>query len=851
MIPVLYEYSETEYVNQGLGAMIDATRCIVTEELNGIYELEMDYPIDGLHYSSITLNRILLAVPSDGTTSQPFVIYKISKPMNGVVTVYAEHISYRLSYIPVVPFSSSGAALTLQLLKENCLETNPFTFWTDITENTNKFSFNNPQSCRLCMGGTEGSIVDTWYGEYEFDRFTVRFWSKRGNVRDTAQIIYGKNLTDLTQEENFENVTTGIYPYWKRETTNGETTTQTVVTLPEKLIQSSNADKYPYRRTVPYDFSSYFQEQPTEAQLRARAQQYVENTLNTTPTVSLTVSFVSLADSEENKNIVDERLNLGDTVSVYFYKLGVSTQARINKTVYNVLLDRYDEITLGEKSSLSKTISSIEKSNKKISSNQISIASVKESLSEQKTIMDGGGGGSVITGYTNGVPTETVYADSDNIETAKSFLRINKNGIAFSNDGENYTTAWTIDGQFSANFITSGELDGSLVKAGSIVVGALDSDTQSAISEGVEAKEMAQSNKETIINLQDQIDGAIETWFYDYAPTLTNEPASNWTTDKDKNKHLGDMFYDSSTGYAYRFTLQDGTYSWIRIADSDVTKALKEANEAQQTAKEANEIASTKATIYYEQPTTPYQKNDLWCQGNVQQESTVDDDDTDEDIAHDILICIQSRTKDEEFNQADWTLASNYTDDKVANIAQEIANSANDTATKASAKATEANTTAHQAQADATTAISKADNVQTNLDETNANVKTNQDDIKALQESTSATETKVSEAQKTANEIQQTLEDLNGNDQLTNLVQRTQIDSTGVTISSPSNNVQVVIQNDGMHILIDGKEKASYLADYANVAKIFSESGRLGKHTIQIFSVDGVAGTAFFYDENS
>lgn len=265
---------------------------------------------------------------------------------------------------------------------------------------------------------------------------------------------------------------------------------------------------------------------------------------------------------------------------------------------------------------------------------------------------------------------------------------------------------------------------------------------------------------------------------------------------------------------------------------------------------EINSI-QTKSSIFYTQPVPPYNVNDLWCQGTTQQESTVDDDDTDEDIAHDILICIQSRTKDEEFNQADWTLASNYTDDRVANIAQEIANSANDTATNASATATEANTTAHQAQADATTAISKADNIQTNLDETNANVNQNKTDIANLSKTTESISATASDAQQTADSVQSIINELNKDDQLTKLTQRTQIDSTGVTISSPSNNVQVVIQNDGMHILIDGKEKASYLADYANVAKIFSESGRLGKHTIQIFSVDGVAGTAFFYDENS
>lgn len=496
MIPVLYDYSEKQFVSQGLGALVDAMSCIVEEELNGIYELTMTYPITGEHFDLLENQRLILAMPSKGTRAQPFEIYSISKPLNGVVTVNAQHISYRLSYIPVVPFTCNGCTMALQMMKANSLEENPFTVWTDITNSTRQFSFDNPQSFRLCLGGIEGSLVDRFYGEYEFDRFDVRFWSKRGTVRETAQIIYGKNLTDLKQEDSFEYVVTGIYPYWKSQETDGSNTSTTVVTLPEKVIYSKYADSYAYRRTVPYDFSQDFQEAPTVEALRERAKEYVQQSLSTTPSVNMSISFASLADSEENKNLVEETLNLGDTVSVYFSKLGISTKARITKTTFNVLIEQYDSLTIGSKSSLSKTISNMEKRNKEIESNQITISQVKNSLDAQKTIMDGAAGGSVITQYTNGTPSATIYTDTDNIETAKNALIMNKNGIAFSHNGVAgpYETAWTIDGQFSANFITTGQLDGNLIKGGTIIAGALEEDVQNDIKKGANALDVANTS---------------------------------------------------------------------------------------------------------------------------------------------------------------------------------------------------------------------------------------------------------------------------------------------------------------------------------------------------------------------
>ena len=451
MIPILYEGTETEFTSQGLGSLSDATACMISEEINNTYELEMNYPMTGVHFSDIQVGRIILATPAPRKESEPFSIYKISKPIDGIVAIYAEHISYRLSYIPVKPFSASNCYGALNGCVENSLEDNPFTVWTDKALNID-FSFNKPQSFRLCLGGTEGSILDTYRGEYEFNRFAVKLHTNRGSLKDTAKIIYGKNLTDLKQEESIENTITGIVPYWSSTVTrtNDEGTStsesvEVVVTLPEYVLESEYADKFPYKRTAVVDLSEYFQEQPTVDELRTRANQYMKDNLTGLPTVSLTVSFIDLARSEENKDFASEIVYLGDQVPVYFEKLGISAKAEITRTAYDVLAERYDSLTLGTvSSSLSKTLNEISKKQDTV----VTQTNLQSALILAQKIMAGGAGGYIVTKYFNGHPAETYYGDTDNVDTMVNVIRINKNGIAFSNSGISgpYVSAWTIDG---------------------------------------------------------------------------------------------------------------------------------------------------------------------------------------------------------------------------------------------------------------------------------------------------------------------------------------------------------------------------------------------------------------------
>ena len=161
MKPILYPAGETEFRNNGLGRLSEATKCLVTEERNGQYELEMQYPITGRHYKEIVEERIIAARHDDSDDIQPFRIYKITRPMNGIVTISARHISYQLSKVAVMPFTANTCAEALAGMITNSVGDCPFTIWTDKLLQAS-FSVDVPSSFRSLLGGTTGSILDVY-----------------------------------------------------------------------------------------------------------------------------------------------------------------------------------------------------------------------------------------------------------------------------------------------------------------------------------------------------------------------------------------------------------------------------------------------------------------------------------------------------------------------------------------------------------------------------------------------------------------------------------------------------------------------------------------------------------------
>lgn len=460
MKPILFPSTATEFKTQGLGALSDAISCYVTEERNGEYELEMEYPVDGIHFSEIAKRCILLAIPSPYRLPQPFRIYRITKPLNGVCTIYAQHISYDLSKTPLNPFTAANAPAAMNGLSANAAIPSEFTFWTDKATVAN-FAVTVPSKTRGVLGGQTGSILDVYGGEYEWDNFTVKLHNQRGN--DSGVVIrYGKNLTDLEQDENISNVLTGIYPYWTDADGN-------LVVCDPKIVNAPGT--YDFQAVDPVDFSQDFDERPTSAQLQARAESYVRANNIGIPVVSISVSFVQLEQTEEYKDLaLLERCDLCDTVTVQFEKLGVYAKAKIVKIVTDVLLERYDSVEIGDaRTNIADTISDQQQEIQKRPT-----SSVVENIASQITAaILGAKGGAVRLLDTNndGVPDTLYIADNPDPTQAQKVWRFNYEGWGASKTGYNgpFTIAAGIENGLYADFITAGTLNCALLNVINLV----------------------------------------------------------------------------------------------------------------------------------------------------------------------------------------------------------------------------------------------------------------------------------------------------------------------------------------------------------------------------------------------
>ena len=444
MIPILFSENSNTFTSNGIGRLSDVISCEVTEECNGQYELQMTYPSTGAHFDDIKLRAIIVAKPSAGTSNQPFRIYNISKPINGKVTINAQHISYDLSKNVSMPFSvtasASACSQALAGLKNNAVETCPFTFSTDVTTVAN-YNQKTPASIRQRLGGTEGSVLDQFHGEYEFDVYDVKFWKDRGQTKNIP-LRYGKNITDIKQEEEISNTITGIVPFWMDNDGNN------LVTLPEKVVYSPNASAYPQKLTVPMDFSSDYENQPTEAQLRTHAQAYVNQSGIGVPKVCIDVSFVNLADTEEYKDLIAlQNVNLCDTIPVEFEPLGISTTAKIVKTEYDVLSEKYKKLTVGSlRSNLATAIT--EQNNAIVTETSAKFSKVTDQIDNATAWLTSAGGYVIAVKNIDGTWKELIFADHQDPADWVHCLRINENGIGFSSDGgQTYTQAWTLDGK--------------------------------------------------------------------------------------------------------------------------------------------------------------------------------------------------------------------------------------------------------------------------------------------------------------------------------------------------------------------------------------------------------------------
>ena len=337
MIPCLYEEKETSFTTNGIGKLCDCLSCYVTEKRNGSYELKMVYPSDGIHAEELAEDRIILAKPAERTTNQPFRIYKITTPLTGLLEIAARHIQYQENFITVSPFSAYGPQAAVAALKSHTTTDCPFDFWTDIVSSA-AFTITSPATVRSCLGGMDGSFLDTYGGEYEWDMFTAKLHGQRGSDHG-VKIVYGKNLIDFTMERSIENMITGVHPYWKHSEDG------TLFELPEKVMTVEHTGAY--EKISVLDCTSQFQEKPTEAQLRNYVKSYLKNTSLTEPDIDIKIDFFQLWQTPGYADIAEaERVSLCDTVHVYISKLGIEVSCKVTETEYDVLLERYKSIVL-------------------------------------------------------------------------------------------------------------------------------------------------------------------------------------------------------------------------------------------------------------------------------------------------------------------------------------------------------------------------------------------------------------------------------------------------------------------------------------------------------------------------
>lgn len=454
----LYESTERQFQNNGFGFLNDAITCTVSEKLNGEYELEMTYPVDGIHYSDIIVDRLIL-VDEKNKKPQAFRIYSISKPINQIITVKAQHISYDLSNIIVKGEVEQYAYTTREVFRyiRACVidDMQPFNFITNVTKES-KMDLSKPRSIRSILGTDDNGILTVFGGEYEFDMFDVIHHQRRGSDTDII-LEYGKNITDFTQEENISEMYTHIYPYYYQEDDGLQVLDSPLAIVDTSLIR---------QKVLVLDLSSNFEEMPTQDQLKEETKKYITDNKLNEPKVSITVSFIYDPDAPEYL----QDIRLGDTVTIIFKKLGITSKSRCISTTYNVIEKKYDSIEFGEPSdSLIDTIVAAEGN----------ISSIQSDLNKSKV--------------TNNRTTSSIYQNLQNAQGDITNLQLRANGFDIR---DNYMLKTTK--QITLSGISSIAINGQETQI-AVMSATIPMTGMPQITKGIQNQELFQANKDTVI----------------------------------------------------------------------------------------------------------------------------------------------------------------------------------------------------------------------------------------------------------------------------------------------------------------------------------------------------------------
>ena len=348
MIPVLFSKEEKQFRSYGIGPLFETLHAEVKRERNGQYFLYMTYPQNGQQASVFKEGMRIKADAGRRTPWQTFEITRINRRSDAIIEIWADHISMRLAKTmikPKVEIHDADAETALRRWVSQLVGDDEWEVWSNIdTVGSTAWSVDSVENARQALGGTRGSILDVWGGEFEFDNKRVNLWQNLG--RKTPVVLeYGRNITKIEKENKEETVYTSIYPFARAEE-------DKIITIPNYVVDGKYIDMYDHKKIKLVDFSGEFdteENKPTAEKLQKLAEKYVEQNDVGAPHEHIKIEYVDLSKTLDYQNVrYIEEVELCDRIPIYYPKFDIySKEAKVVVITYNVIKDENQSIELG------------------------------------------------------------------------------------------------------------------------------------------------------------------------------------------------------------------------------------------------------------------------------------------------------------------------------------------------------------------------------------------------------------------------------------------------------------------------------------------------------------------------
>lgn len=455
MIPVIFKPGEKDFTTNGLGRLIDATRCEITEEANGKYELEMDYPAISRFSDYFENGYQIKAKPNDLEEYHIFEIKQTFKDtFTNSIVIYAQSRTYKLGnrQVRLVTVDNRNGAEAMRLIEQNMDEPCDIKLYSDI--NTASSTVFEARNVLNCIAGEQGSLLQYWGGEIKREPFKLSLLRRRG--RDNVGTVrYGKDLKGLTIKFDWQSIVTKVLPFAELQS-GADGTSQRIY---GDAVKSEYINKYP---DVYAQYVQFTEDQGVKdlSSLNKVAGKYFTTLYpgSDKPKVSIELEIEKLTDSEEAKEFAKMRnYNLFDTFTVYHKFYDIDIQTKVTGIVYDALAEKTIKITAGDiQVAFYKQQSQDFQEAIKTLTKKDYVSNFIDYITD---LINGVKGGSILQ-YPKNRPHTLYFMDTDSTDTAKNVIAINNQGIGFSTTGWKgpFRNAWTIDGILNADFIRAGKI---------------------------------------------------------------------------------------------------------------------------------------------------------------------------------------------------------------------------------------------------------------------------------------------------------------------------------------------------------------------------------------------------------